>query len=57
MDHGRSLLGIGRIVAITAPENYGSIKVLEKIGLRFEGVIRLSEGEPEIKFFVSDIAR
>ena len=55
MDHGRHILGIGRIVAITAPENYGSIKVLEKIGLRFEGVIRLSEGEPEIKFFVSDI--
>ena len=55
MDHGRSVLGIGRIVAITAPENYGSIKVLEKIGLRFEGVIRLSEGEPEIKFFVSDV--
>ena len=55
MDHGRNVLGIGRIVAITAPENYGSIKVLEKIGLRFEGVIRLSEGEREIKFFVSDI--
>lgn len=55
MDHGRKVLGIGRIVAITAPENYGSIKVLEKIGLRFEGVIRLSEGEREIKFFVSDV--
>ena len=55
MDHGRKVLGIGRIVAITAPENYGSIKVLEKIGLRFEGVIRLSEGEHEIKFFVSDV--
>ena len=55
LDHGRKVLGIGRIVAITAPENYGSIKVLEKIGLRFEGVIRLSEGEREIKFFVSDV--
>ncbi len=55
MDHGRKVLGIGRIVAITAPENYGSIKVLEKIGLRFEGVVRLSEGEREIKFFVSDV--
>ena len=55
MDHGRKVLGIDRIVAITAPENYGSIKVLEKIGLRFESVIRLSEGDPEIKFFVSDV--
>ena len=55
MDHGRNVLGIGRIVAITAPENHGSIKVLEKIGLRFEGMIRLSERESEIKLFVSDI--
>lgn len=55
MKHGRNVLGIGRIVAITAPDNYGSIKVLEKIGLKFERVLRLSEGEPEIKLFVSDI--
>ena len=55
MDHGRNVLGIGRIVAITAPDNYGSIKVLEKIGLRFEGVIKLSERDSEIKLFVSDL--
>jgi RimJ/RimL family protein N-acetyltransferase len=55
MDHGRDVLGIGRIVAITAPGNQGSIKVLEKIGFKFEGMIRLSESEPEIKLFVSDI--
>lgn len=55
MDHGRKVLGIGRMVAITAPDNYGSIKVLEKIGLKFEGVIRLSEGEAEVKCFVSDV--
>ncbi len=55
MDYGRNVLGIGRIVAITAPENYGSIKVLEKIGLKFERMTRLSEGESEVKLFVSDI--
>ena len=55
MKHGRNVLGIGRIVAITAPENYGSIKVLERIGLKFERRIRLSERESEIKLFVSDI--
>src|SRR5688572_22755093 len=53
--HGRNALGIGRIVAITAPGNHGSIKVLEKIGLKFERLMKLSEGEPEIKFFVSDV--
>lgn len=55
MDHGRKVLGIGRIVAITAPDNYGSIRVLGKLGLKFEGVIRLSEGEAEVKCFVSDV--
>ena len=55
MKHGRNVLGIGRIVAITAPENYGSIKVLERIGLKFERRIRLSDRESEIKLFVSDV--
>ncbi len=55
MKHGRSELGIGRMVAITAPDNHGSIKVLEKIGLRFEGMIKLSEREPEVRLFASDI--
>jgi RimJ/RimL family protein N-acetyltransferase len=55
MDHGRSVLGLGRIVAITAPENLGSIKVLKKIGFKFEGMMRLSEGQPEIKLFACDI--
>jgi len=55
MKHGRNVLGIGRIVAITAPDNHGSIKVLEKIGLKFEGLIRLSERESEVKFFAADI--
>lgn len=55
MKYGRNVLGIGRIVAITAPANHGSIKVLEKIGLRFERLMKLSEGEPAIKLFVSDV--
>lgn len=54
MKHGRDVLGIGRIVAITAPDNQGSIKVLEKIGLKFEGLIRLSERESEVKLFAAD---
>jgi len=55
LKHGRNVLGIGRVVAITAPENHGSIKVLEKIGLKFERLMKLSEGEPEIKLFASDV--
>jgi [ribosomal protein S5]-alanine N-acetyltransferase len=49
--HARRELRLQRIVAITAPENLGSIAVLEKIGLKFERMIRLSEHSPELKLF------
>lgn len=51
--HARRTLGMRRIVAITSPENAGSIAVLEKIGLKFEGMIRLAEDAPELKLFAS----
>jgi len=51
--HARQVLRLPRIVAITSPENWGSIAVLEKIGLRFEGMIRLAEHGPELKLFGS----
>ena len=53
MKHGRNVLALGRIVAITALDNQSSIKVLEKIGLKFEGVIKLSERESEVRLFAS----
>lgn len=53
MRHARAVLGLGRVLAITNPDNAGSIKVLEKIGFAFERRVRLSEGEPEIMLFAS----
>lgn len=53
IDYGRKVLGLKRIVAITAPDNDASIKLLEKLGLRFEKMIQLPgyEGE-DTRFFV-----
>lgn len=51
--HARDTLGLGRIVAIVTPENHSSIKLLEKIGLTFERMIRISDDDEELKFFVS----
>ena len=48
---GREVVGLNRIVAITNPDNAGSIRVLEKLGLKFERMIKLSEDAPEIKLF------
>ena len=54
MEFARSGLGLKRILGITANDNVSSIRLLEKIGLRFEKMIRLTEDEPEIKLFVSE---
>lgn len=41
MDYGRNVIGLKRIVAVVSPGNQGSIRVLEKLGLRFERNIQL----------------
>jgi RimJ/RimL family protein N-acetyltransferase len=43
LDYGRNTLGIKRIVAITSPTNDSSAHVLEKIGLKFEGMVNIPE--------------
>jgi RimJ/RimL family protein N-acetyltransferase len=51
MAYGRDVLGLQRIVAITSPDNDASIRLLEKIGLKFESLIRLTEDQPEVRLF------
>ena len=46
LDYGVRSQGLTRIVAIVSPENHRSIRILERIGMRFERMIRLP-GEPE----------
>jgi RimJ/RimL family protein N-acetyltransferase len=41
MDYGRNVLGLPRIVGVTAPDNKISIRLLEKLGMRFEKRIHL----------------
>ncbi len=41
IDYGRTVLGLKRIVAITAPDNVNSQNVLRKIGLRHEKTLKL----------------
>jgi RimJ/RimL family protein N-acetyltransferase len=49
--YGMQVLGIKRLVAIADPDNAGSIKVLEKIGLKFERMIRLAGDNIDLKLF------
>jgi RimJ/RimL family protein N-acetyltransferase len=51
MAYGKTVLGLNRIVAITSPGNHASGRLLEKLGLRFERMIRLSKDAPEVRLF------
>ena len=50
-EYAKNTIGLKRIVAIVDPENEGSIRVLEKIGLQFEKMVRLSEDDIDLKLF------
>ena len=51
--YGRDTLGLERIVAVTSPDNDASIKLLEKLGLSFDRMIRLADDEDEIQLFAT----
>jgi ribosomal-protein-alanine N-acetyltransferase len=55
--YGLRDLGLPRIVAITAPDNQGSIQVLERIGMRFEGMLDLPKYGGENRLFTTVPAR
>jgi RimJ/RimL family protein N-acetyltransferase len=49
--HAYDVLNLKRVVAITSPDNWSSIALLEKIGLKYERMIRLVDHSPELKLF------
>jgi RimJ/RimL family protein N-acetyltransferase len=54
MAYGKRHLGLHRIVAITTPDNYDSAKLLEKLGFKFERVVKLADDSAEVSLFASD---
>jgi RimJ/RimL family protein N-acetyltransferase len=55
MAYGGNVLGLKRIVAITSVDNDSSAKLLEKLGLRFEGMLKLSNDSEEVRLFGPDV--
>ncbi len=51
MELGQQRFGLQRIVAITSQDNPASARLLEKIGLRFERLIRFSADADELCLF------
>ena len=55
MRYALDVLGLDRILAIATPDNEASAKLLRKIGLRFDRLIKLSEDAAEIRLFTSEV--
>src|SRR3954447_9786710 len=51
MTYAQDTLGLNRIVAITAPDNQRSIRLLTKLGLSFVDMLRLGQDQPEVMLF------
>jgi RimJ/RimL family protein N-acetyltransferase len=55
MSYASRELRLKRVVAITNPDNKGSIRLLEKLGFRYERMVRMTEDAVEIKLFAVDL--
>ena len=55
MEHARSSFGLRRLVAITSPDNEASIRLLEKLGLRFEATVSLAGDSHDVSLFATDL--
>jgi [ribosomal protein S5]-alanine N-acetyltransferase len=54
MNYGWSIIGLKRVVAIITPENRESIRLLDKIGLRFEKTIQMPGHPGESALFSAE---
>lgn len=51
LDHARTVLDLSRILAIVNADNEPSARLLEKLGMRFERMAQVSDGEPSLRLF------
>lgn len=49
--HARECVRLERLVAIVSPGNAASIRLLEKLGMRFERMLQLSAGAPDTALY------
>lgn len=54
MTHGRTVLGLTSLLAICSPDNAASVKLLGKLGLRFDHTIRAPAGNEDLLVFTTD---
>lgn len=55
MKFAKEVVGLKRVVAIVDPANEGSIRVLEKLGMTFEKMVKLSADDIDLKLFSANL--
>lgn len=53
--YAREVIGLTRLAAIVDPDNQGSIRVLEKLGMKFEKLVKLSPADIDLKLFAIEL--
>ena len=53
--YARDVLGLARLYAVVNPDNAISIRVLEKLGMRFERAVRLLGETSDVRLFSADL--
>ena len=54
LEHGRTALGMKRIVAILSPDNRDSARLLERLGFAFERTFESPDNSEQLHLFASD---
>jgi ribosomal-protein-alanine N-acetyltransferase len=49
--HAAGKFGLGRVIAVVSQGNSGSVRVLEKLGMRFERLFAMHPDEPEVRLY------
>jgi RimJ/RimL family protein N-acetyltransferase len=47
--------GLKRVIGVVSQGNAASIRVLEKLGMRFEGMVSMRPDEPEVRLYGRDL--
>jgi RimJ/RimL family protein N-acetyltransferase len=53
MQHGARKLGLSRVIGLVEPENIGSVRVLEKLGLAFESEVMLEDHPDKLLLYAT----
>jgi len=49
--HASKKFGLTRLIAVVSEGNEGSIRVLEKLGMKFERMVSMRPGEPDVRLY------